>query len=267
MNRPPIFVGGAGRSGTTLMRVILDSHPNIACGPELKVIPSVCRLWYELQTAFRMPLREYHLKPKQVNAIFGQMILSLLENYRAQAGKPRIAEKSPNNVFFFEHLHYLFPESPLLHLIRDGRDVVSSLLRMDWRNPKTGERLEYTQDARKAAEYWANAVRAGQMARQRPSLAARYLEVRYEDLVAKPEETLKRVCDFIGEPWDPAVLKFHEKERNLAGESSAEQVQKEIYQSAVARWRKDLSPEDRQAVKEAAGDLLMVLGYAQDREW
>jgi hypothetical protein len=267
MTRPPIFVGGAGRSGTTLMRVILDSHPNIACGPELKVIPRICQLWHEFQTAFSPALREYSLEAGDINGAFAQLILSLLDKYRQHTGKPRLAEKSPNNVFFFEHLHYLFPESPLIHIIRDGRDVVCSLLEMDWRNPKTGERLEYTQNARKAAEYWAKAVRAGQIARQKASLAARYQEVRYEQLVAQPEATLQKVFAFVEEPWDPAVLRFHEQRRNLAGESSAAQVSTELYQSAVGRWQRDLKPEDKQAVKDAAGDLLLVLGYAQNRDW
>lgn len=267
MNRPPIFVGGAGRSGTTLMRVILDSHPQIACGPELKVIPRVCQMWEEFQTAFLPTLKEYSLKRRDINALFRQLVLGLLEKYQEQSGKARIAEKSPNNVFYFDHLHFLFPDSPLLHIIRDGRDVVCSLLQMDWRNPKTGQRLEYTQDAGKAAQYWGRAIQAGRAARQKPSLAGRYLEVRYEELVSKPEETLRPVFEFLGEPWDPVVLKFHEQKRNLAGESSAAQVSQELYQSAVARWQKDLKPEDKQAVKNTVGDLLVALGYATDKDW
>ena len=56
-------------------------------------------------------------------------------------------EKSPNNVYFFEHLNYMFPDSPLVHVIRDGRDVVCSLLTMDWINPKNGQRLKHTTNA------------------------------------------------------------------------------------------------------------------------
>ena len=268
MNRPPIFLGGAGRSGTTLLRVILDTHPSIACGPELKVTPIVCRYWYDFQTAYSPVLREYLLNSTDVDMIFGQVILNLMEKYRRQSGKPRVAEKSPNNVFFFEHLHYMFPDSPLIQVIRDGRDVVCSLLTMNWMDPKTRQPLAYTRDARKAAEYWVSAIRAGRMAAQaRPTLARRYMEVRYEDLVTQPVPVLQRLFAFIDEPWDPAVLNYHEQKRNLAGESSAEQVSKALYPSAAGRWQRDLKPPEKQVVKEVAGDLLIELGYAGDRDW
>jgi hypothetical protein len=266
-SRSPIFVGGAGRSGTTLLRVILDSHHNIACGPELKVIPKLCALWQDLQTSFAPPLRQYLLAPKDINDIVGQMILALLEKYRQHSGKMRVAEKSPNNVYFFEHLNHMFPESPLVHVIRDGRDVVCSLLTMNWFNSETRQKLEYTSDARKAAGYWANSVRAGQAAGQKPSVATRYIELRYELLVTDPTPTLRKLFTFLDEPWDPAVLRYHEQGRNLAGESSASQVSRELYTSAVGRWQRDLNPKDKAAIKEVAGDLLIELGYARDNDW
>lgn len=128
---PPIFIGGAGRSGTTLLRVILDSHPHIACGPEIKVTPMVAKMWHLFQTALNPTMQEYYLSPSDINTIFREMLLALLDNYRSIARKHRIAEKSPNNVFFFQHLANIFPDSPMIHVIRDGRDVVCSLLTMN----------------------------------------------------------------------------------------------------------------------------------------
>jgi hypothetical protein len=267
VSNSPIFIGGAGRSGTTLIRVILDSHPNIACGPELKVTPIVADLWHKFQTAHYPPLKEYLLTPADINQVFRQMLLSLLEKYRLQSGKRRIAEKSPNNVFFFHHLHALFPESPLVHVIRDGRDVVCSLLTMNWINPQTGQRVDYTRDSRKAAEYWVSAVTMGRRAGANPAIRPRYLEIKYEDLVISPEDTLRRLLIHIGEPWDPTVLAYYEKERNLAGESSAEQVSKPLYTGSAGRWKKDLAVAERKAIKEVAGKLLVELGYASDLEW
>ncbi len=271
MDNSPIFVGGAGRSGTTLMRVILDSHPNIACGPELKVTPIIAELWHGFQTTHLPPLKEYLLTPTDINRVFEQMILSLLEKYRAQSGKPRVAEKSPNNVFFFQHLRHIFPESPLINVIRDGRDVVSSLLTMNWIDPASGRPVEYTRDARKAAQYWASAVRAGRKAGQAAAQNAvknpLHMDIRYEALVTEPEPTLRALFSFLGEPWDPAVLDFHAQERNLAGESSAEQVSRPLHSAPVGRWKKNLDPAGKQALKEVAGDLLIELGYALDNDW
>ncbi len=156
---PPIFIGGAGRSGTTLLRVVLDSHSRIACGPELKVIPSVASLWADFH-ALGAVLADSRVQGDDIDRVFGRLIVDLLEPLRRGAGKPRVAEKSPNNVFFFPHLHRMFPDASFLHMLRDGRDVVASLLTMRWRTTD-GAPVDYTRDARLAARYWAHAVRAG----------------------------------------------------------------------------------------------------------
>lgn len=267
MPRSPIFLGGAGRSGTTLLRVILDSHPNIACGPELKVTPSVCGLWFDFQTGFHPALVEYGFTRDDVNRVVGAFLETLLASYRARSGKPRSAEKSPNNVFYFEHLHTIFPESPLVHVVRDGRDVVCSLLTMNWIDSRTGAPIDYTRDARKAAAYWVSAVRAGRQAGMKIG-PRRYRELKYEDVVRRPERTLRSLFEFLGEAWDDSVLRFHERtSRSLANESSAEQVSKPLYDTAVGRWLADLKPVDKEAVKAVAGDWLIELGYAHDRNW
>jgi len=263
----PIFVGGAGRSGTTLLRVVLDSHPNIACGPELKVTPSICGLWFDFNTAFHPALVEYGLTREDISRVTGDFILALLAKYRASSGKPRSAEKSPNNVYYFEHLHMIFPDSPLVHVLRDGRDVVCSLLTMDWVDSRTGKPIDYTRDARKAAEYWVSAVRAGREAGRKIG-TRHYHELKYEEVVARPEAALRSLFEFLGEPWDEAVLRFHANTaRALANESSAAQVSKPLYTTAAGRWLHDLKPADKAAVKAVAGDLLIELGYATDKSW
>ncbi|MBK8011325.1 MAG: sulfotransferase [Deltaproteobacteria bacterium] len=266
MKLSPIFVGGAGRSGTTLLRVILDAHPSIACGPELKITPALCQLWLNLQTAFLPALEAYGAGAEDVNDAVAGMLGRFLGPYLSRSQKSRIAEKSPNNVFFFEHLHLIFPESPLVHVIRDGRDVVCSLLTMNWVDPTTGAPIDYTRDVQKAAEYWVKAVRAGRTAEK--NVEGRCFELRYERLVADPEPTLRALFTFLDEPWDARVLRYHEdKHRNLAGESSATQVSKPIYAAASGRWSRDLTAAQKAIVKDVAGPLLIELGYATDLDW
>jgi len=263
----PIFIGGAGRSGTTLVRVILDSHPDIACGPELKVLPSIAKMSYDFQTTMFPTLQSYLLTHEDIRYIFKQMITELLEKYHNHSGKRRIAEKTPHNVIYFQQLHQLFPESPLIHIIRDGRDVVCSLLKMNWIDPKTQRPLDYTRDVRKAIEYWVYLVKQGRTILQNASAVSKYIELRYENIVSQPEPTLRKLFDFIGENWYPSVLDFYKQDRNLANESSASQVVKPLNTKSLGRWKRELKPREKKIVKEVAGDLLIELGYADDKNW
>jgi hypothetical protein len=127
--------------------------------------------------------------------------------------------------------------------------------------------LDYTQDAGKAAEYWARAVQAGQIVKQKAPINENYLELHYEDIVNRPEEILKKLFTYLREPWDPVVLNYHRQKRNLANESSASQVAKPLYKNALGRWEKDLNSADKNKIKAAAGNLLIDLGYAKSNDW
>ena len=122
--------------------------------------------------------------------------------------------------------------------------------------------------ALEAAEWWVSAIRSVRQAGKTPRFRQRYYEVRYEDLVADPEPTLKELFMFLDEPWDPVVLDFHRRPHDMANyEASGHQVTQKLYTSAVGRWQRDLSPADRDAVKQVAGALLIELGYANDYDW
>lgn len=266
-NNTPIFIGGAGRSGTTLLRVILDSHPNIACGPELKILPQISAWWHACQTQFAPLLRNYEMTDSDVNAMFATMIQTILDKHRLRHGKQRSAEKSPNNVQAFFHLHTMFPQSPFVQVIRDGRDVVASLLTMDWKTAD-GKPVPYTRDAVAAAQYWLHCVQSGRRFRDTlPADQKTYTEIRYEAMIGDPENTLRQLFDFLGEPWDARVLDYHRQSRNLADESSAVQVSQPLYSSAVQRWQNDLTKQQQQQIKPVIGAALIELGYATDTLW
>jgi hypothetical protein len=261
--RPPIFVGGAPRSGTTLLRVILDSHPNIACGMEIRAIPDIAQLWARCEAeAGPVLAASYGIDNDRFRRMFAELICTFLRPSLAAAGKPRVAEKTPNNLWSFPVLRHLFPDSPLIHVIRDGRDVVASRLAQDWKKGDSPV-AQTARDAAYQASIWVDAMKVGRQMRSDPHLAARYIEIRYEDLVDDVRGSLERLFAFLGEPWSDAVLRHHEIDRQTHGieEWSADQVTKPIYDSAIGRWRSELTPAQIKAIETVAGADLRELGY------
>ncbi|MAE67205.1 MAG: hypothetical protein CMJ18_23335 [Phycisphaeraceae bacterium] len=265
----PIFIGGAGRSGTTLLRVLLDVHPHIACGVELKVLPSIAQLYASLQSAELSPVRKaYDLDRAWIDQRFRALIDGLLEPYRARRGKPRWAEKTPHNLMHLEALGTIFPDARFLHVVRDGRDVACSLVTMDWVNPATGKKLPYVQNIGNAARYWREVIET--VRAQTASMQDRVFEVRYESLVTDTETTMREVLQFLDEPWDDAVLHHHERRTAQSDddhESSAAQARRPIYATSIGQWRHRMNARQKAAFKREAGDLLVRLGYADGDGW
>jgi hypothetical protein len=215
----PFFVLGAARSGTTLLRLMLNRHPRLAIPPEshfllglLAEIPAGRELApREVRRAAELIVghprfRTWHVPADALGAELARLgptsLAGLVDAvYRletARSGKPRWGDKTPAYSPIWERLAALFPEALFLHLIRDGRDVSSSLARVGWHGSSECER----------ARYWASRVAmAGDcLLRLGP---ARCRLVRYEDLVRQPESTLDGICRFLGEDFDPVMLRFH----------------------------------------------------------
>ncbi|MEQ1930122.1 MAG: sulfotransferase [Parvularculaceae bacterium] len=265
--RPPIFIGGCPRSGTTLLRALLDSHPSIVCGPELRAFPALASLSADMRRVMGETLAvHYRLPAERLDAVFAELIGSFLEPLREKSGKARAAEKTPANALHFAELARLFPEAHFVQIIRDGRDVVASLLAMDWKDDRTGARLAVTTDAGAAARAWADHIAGGRAA---GAAGGRYRELRYERLVENAEREMRTLTAFLNEPWSDAVLAFNTVNRagQGANESSAPRISRDIDAAAVGRWRTQLPPEARAAVKREAGALLIELGYADNDSW
>jgi hypothetical protein len=262
-----IFIGGAGRSGTTLVRVLLDAHSRICCGPEMKILQDVAGL-YQVASAMPAVTEGYANSPVDLQKYFREFVENLSANFRRNSGKPRWAEKTPHNVRFMAPLGSIFPEARFIHVIRDGRDVACSLVTMDWKDFRTGKKLEYLQSIRNAAKYWREVVRRGQQQAAEPHLRDRVMEVRYEALVTETEQTMRKVLDFLGEEWEPGILNAYKNTRNHEpGESSTEQVTKPVYNTSVGRWKREIPAEEKPAFKFEAGLLLQELGYVRDDNW
>ncbi len=250
-NLAPIFVIGCQRSGTTLMRLILDTHSHISCGPETRFLQDLERItgdeWHRM-SQFGFP-REYW--DERVAEFFDRVH----RDYAERRGKRRWADKTPRYAMQLEYVDRLFPTCQFIHMIRDGRDVVAS----------HRDRGNYW-DGLTAVEKWRNYLSyARPIGARLPS--GRYLEVRYENLVQQPEKTMREVIGFLGEPWEPEILGFDRVEHDI-GERYQQQMESRrapgesvIYKGQVGAWRK-LDPLTKLVFKLRSGRMLRELGYA-----
>ncbi len=249
----PIFVVGCPRSGTTLVRQMLDSHSRISCGPETQFLQDLARVeeehWDRLHR-FGISREEWRAS---VAGFFEQLHL----RYAHDRGKVRWADKSPNYALIPDYVGSLFPTCQVIHVLRDGRDVVASY-RSRWG----------TRAARRAPRAWRRHIetaRRSELARS----PERYLEVRYEQLVEDPRAVMAGVLAFLGEPWEDQVLDFMRSDRPGTGLDSPELRQRAlaaggasvVYRSSVGRGRDLRALELRLRLQLVAGGLMRELGY------
>ncbi len=235
----PIFAGGLQRSGTTLMRLLLDSHPHIACGPESKLFVKGHRLqdiYTDLRTIWPTILSpHYAFDPHTVDQVMAALMHSIFMPYCQQQGKPRWAEKTPGNILVIDTLFAWFPAAQFIHMIRDPRDAFCSI-----RVKRAAENKATWTPGQVAAE-WCGRINCGLAWRERPE---RYREVRYEELVSQPEATLRPLFAFLDEPWAASVLEKHT-----------------IFRTSVGRWRSELTAAEVAEIEAVAGQTMLALGY------
>ena len=256
----PVIVGGCQRSGTTLLRVMLDSHPNIACGPETSLLTGGYRP--------EKLARRFDITPEAIAMLrqsakdHAHFIEEFFSLYAATRRKPRWAEKTPQNVRHIDYIFAHFPNAKFIHVIRDGRDVVCSVRTHPRFRIVNGEKVP-TNIRRPLApciDNWLRDTAAGMKSRGRPN----YYEVHYEQLVESPEPTLRRLCEFIGEPWDGRMLDYHREpgpSREPTHFITNEAATRPLSRQALHRWRVDLSEDEQRLFYHEAGQRLTEFGY------
>jgi glycosyltransferase involved in cell wall biosynthesis len=266
-NNNPIFIGGAGRSGTTLLRVMLNAHSSLCAGPEFKLLPNISNIYKQLMNMEKIK-KAYSLNDDAyINKVFRNFISSFFSNHIINNDAIRLVEKTPHNILVMKELGSMFPEAKFIHMIRDGRDVVSSLLTKNWVG-FDGKPLNYVENIEDAAKYWKNTVIKGINDGNNNLLKGRVKIVKYENLIEHTKEEIRRILEFIDEPWDKKVLEYYEVDRGYEPqESSTKQVNKKINKKSLNRWKNDFTKKDKKIFKKVAGDLLIDLGYEQDNTW
>ncbi len=252
----PIFIIGCARSGTTLVRLILDSHPSISAGAETKLLPELAALVERAGIANKFDVQRPYIL-ELLRGFYGR----LHGDYMARRGRRRWAEKTPAYTMHLPLLDELYPNAQYVHVIRDARDVVAS------HRDRWGYRAALGTALRKWRDY---VTAARQFGRELPP--DRYHELRYEDLVLEPEQTARRLLAFLGEPWDPAVLGFDRAPHADLEQHARVQAQRRrsdgdsrlIYASRV-RHGAALDPLLRMAVWLGSRHVLAELGYTGRR--
>lgn len=261
---PVIVIGGCPRSGTTLLRRLLDEHPNIICGPETSALLPVRLSAGELASSYDLPEPEVAamLRGSHSQAAFVAQFFATAAQRR---GKRRWAEKTPLNVRHLGWIFRHFPNATFLHVIRDGRDVVCSLRSHPVRRFVDGAWVSVPQRRSVASciDQWLDLTGRGMLRRADP----RYLEVRYEDLVGAPEHTMRRVMEFVGEPFEEAWLVARIADGGHPDAPSQPNAAGAITTGSLGRWRRDLAPEEIELIRRSATGRLVELGYAEGPDW
>ncbi|RKS72150.1 sulfotransferase family protein [Actinomadura pelletieri DSM 43383] len=271
----PIFVLGCPRSGTTLLQQMLHSHRRVAFPSETRFVHTS----YEVRHTFgdlereanRRALAEWivHGKDTKFRVLgldadetieeivhgpptLGSALAIIFRGYARRHGKPRWGDKRPSYFRRVTMLRRLFPDAQFVHLVRDGRDAVSSLVRMPW----------FHGDIYAAALTWREAIDTGRALASRLGPRTFY-ELRYEDLVAEPEDELVKLCAFLGEDYDPEMTRAYEHARRTVPSTRKWHLRTHEAPNtrAVGAWRDRLPVWEADLVEHVLASRLVDRGY------
>lgn len=250
---------------------MLDAHSELAIPSESYFIP---QLWdrhgprpdrdaivADLGRIARV--REWNVHPDAVrrrlpaDPSFAHVIGAVYRTYTHARGKPRFGDKTPAYMQHLDLLEEVFPDAQYVHIVRDGRDAALSFVgmrrrpRFNWARPRRlGDfACQWEYEVRAARSFGSTVARG------------RYLELRYENLVADPDRRLREVCGFLGLRFEPEMLEYH---RGV--DPSALQDHPRLEQPptiGLRDWREQMAPRDVERFEAVAGALLAELGYAR----
>jgi hypothetical protein len=284
----PVIVGVA-RSGTTLLRLMLDSHPDLAIPAETHFLVPVSRLsgegealrreFFRAVTEFptwvdlALPAERFREELSQITPFtISDGCRCFYRLYASRFGKSRWGDKSPPYGVHLDRIGHLLPEAHFLHILRDGRDAAVSVKGL-WFAP--GEDIDTL------ARHWLDTI---QTTRRLAGDCPHYLEVRYEDLLLNTRDVLHRICRYLSLPFRAEMLEYHTRARSRLDEvktryqtdgrvliTKEERLHLHRLTSQrpdpgrIGRWRQEMSPQDQVRFESIAGDLLRECGYPTRR--
>ncbi len=268
--KTPIFIMGTQRSGTTLLRLILNAHSKIAIPEEARFLTPLLKKRYlkkaisgdslkkligYLSSNEQFKLWNYdsrtfleHLSAKDEISLH-ELIDSMFSSYCANEGKAIWGDKS---LFFatIDILTALFPDARFIHIVRDGRDVYDSWRKMD---PTKGNASVIALD-------WSYKLHKIESSLKKLP-PGHQLTIRYEDLIGDPERTIKAVCSLVGVEYESGMLDFYKTSHYYIGDHHSNLIFNAINDTNRAKWRKNLSPGEIKAFALLARHYLKKYNY------
>jgi protein-tyrosine sulfotransferase len=276
----PLFIISSGRSGTTLMRSMLAASGEIAIPAETQIIhilaakfPLLFSLGWEglshviisdFEATNNFPLWEINLAPayKKTEELpfkersLARIIDEVFETYASEKfpDAKLWGDQSPIHTFALPYIQKIFPRAKFMHMLRDGRDVISSY--MVKRNTN-----QYN-DLNEAIYRWKTSIeRTADLKKSIP--AEQYLEVRYEDLVLQPEESLRRTSQFLGIGYSSKMLDYWKMPSTIENKyySYHANLGKPVFPSSIGKWKERLSEDQQTFILRNITSELKSLGY------
>jgi hypothetical protein len=281
MTVAPVFIVGCGRSGTTLLRLMLAGHPSLAIPPESHFIYEIARRratgrwpsnlegegsWLQLISYLEqhpfldtwgisiesLKERLNELPDRSHSSVFE----AVFREYAGEQCKPGWGDKTPMHVQYMLVLDELFPTARFIHVIRDGRDVALSLLTRQW-GPRYVSLAGY---------YWKWLVLSGKVAGNLLG-PSRYREVRFEELVDDTEGSLRSLCNWLDLTYTNELLSYFEGDaaRDYAKTGGVSQrLVTPPDRGRLDRWKLEMTKADQRSLLSQAGALLAECGYEAD---
>jgi hypothetical protein len=276
MTDAPFFMVGSGRSGTTLLRLILASHSRLFIPPETYfLLPLTAQLpadrvltGAEVTRAVAIITGHFRWPDMGIDAaVFASKAAALPQptlrdvveiiyaTHLAREGKQRWGDKTPPYIRIVPALAGLYPEARFIHLVRDGRDVAKSFQSVGWYGPLL----------HKNTSEWCEAMAVDRRLAASP-LAGRFLKVRYEDLVRSTEEVTRGICEFLGEAYEPQMLSWQQQVDHLVPRREMhihEKLRRPPGASDIERWRREMTAWEIFVSEAFMGRDLVRAGYAR----
>jgi len=263
------FIVGCGRSGTTLLKSMLDAHPGIYLPPETFFFSTIRQRFPGgekasiesklLYVAQRWWIRDAGIQEQDLqrelsafaNPGWKELFLATMAALIADAQKQVVAvgEKTPAHISSALELLDEYPDCRIIQIVRDPRGVLSS-----YRGVKVG-----TNQAAGVIREWRRAWEKHQQLEGHP----RYLQLRYEDLIRDAESELRKVCAILAVPFDPAMLAFHARtDTGFAAEQAHHSsTLKPLFHSSLEAWKAKLSARQIALVETHLAEGMAAFGY------